>query len=126
MGDVVILKHEEGVRMDGTRLAAILRARGPGAAEAALLARLNDMAVQIAQMERHYRAGRMVLVCRHGRRLQHGAEDIGMRSFARVARDTRICAVRGDMVAFTASWARLLRIHERSLQAARAMRGASG
>jgi hypothetical protein len=126
MGDVVILKHEEGVRMDGTRLAAILRARGPGAAEAALLARLNDMAVQIAQMERHYRAGRMVLVCRHARRLQHGAEDIGMRSFARVARDTRICAARGDVVAFTASWARLLRIHDRSLQAARALRGASG
>lgn len=126
MGDVVILKHEEGVRMDGTRLAAILRARGPGAAEAVLLARINDMAVQIAQMERHYRAGRVVLVCRHGRRLQHAAEEIGMRSFARVARDARICAVRGDMVAFTAAWARLLRIHDRSLQAARAMRGASG
>lgn len=112
--------------MDGAKLAAILRACGPRAAEAVLAARISDMAVQIAQMERHYRAGRLVLVCRHGRRLQKGATEIGMHSFAKVARDTRICALRGDMVAFTAAWARLLRIHDRSLQAARAMRGASG
>jgi hypothetical protein len=126
MNEIVILRHEEGVRMDGTRLAAILRERGPHAAETALAARMAEMAVQIAQMERHYRAGRMVLLCRHGRRLQHGADDIGMRSFARVVRDTRICAVRGDMVAFTATWARLLRIFDRSRQAARDVRGASG
>ncbi len=126
MGNVVTLRHEEGVRMDATRLAAILRESGPGAAEAALVARMAEMAVQIAQMERHYRAGRLVMVCRHGRRLQRAAADIGMRSFARVARDTRICAVRGDMVAFTATWARLLRIYDRSRQAARDARGASG
>lgn len=125
MGDVIALRHEEGVRMDGTRLAAILRERGPRAAEAALTARMSEMAVQIAQMERHYRAGRLVLLCRHARRLERGAADIGMRSFARVTRDTRICAVQGDMVAFTATWARLLRIFDRSRQAARDTRGLS-
>ena len=126
MGNVIALRHEEGVRMDGTRLAAILRERGPRAAEAALSARMAEMAVQIAHMERHYRAGRLVLVCRHGRRLQRAAADIGMRSFARVARDTRICAARRDGVAFSATWARLLRIFDRSRQAARDVRGASG
>jgi hypothetical protein len=126
MGDVIVLRHEEGVRMDGTRIAAILRERGAHAAEAALTMRMAEMAVQITHMERHYRAGRMALVCRHGRRLQIGATDIGMRSFARVARDTRICAVRRDVVAFTATWARLLRIYDRSRQAVGEVRGASG
>ena len=49
------------------------------------------------------------------RRLQRMAENLGMVSLGLVAGDLRDCLDRGDVTAFSAVWARLLRIAERSL-----------
>jgi hypothetical protein len=49
------------------------------------------------------------------RRLQRMAENLGMVSLGLVASDVRACLDRGDSTAFSAVWARLIRIAERSL-----------
>ena len=43
------------------------------------------------------------------------ADDLGLSSLSSVARDSRICLERADSTAFSAVWARLLRVAERSL-----------
>ena len=43
------------------------------------------------------------------------AENLGMVSFEQVCGDVRTCLDTGDVTAFAAVWARLLRVAERSL-----------
>ncbi|HEY6918952.1 MAG TPA: hypothetical protein VI412_06800, partial [Tabrizicola sp.] len=48
-------------------------------------------------------------------RLGRLAADLGLLSLATVAGDAKICLERADGTAFSAVWARLLRVAERSL-----------
>ena len=61
------------------------------------------------------RAHEMGDLIRQLRRLQRMAENLGLVSLGLVAADVRICLDSGDVTAFAAVWARLLRIAERSL-----------
>jgi hypothetical protein len=54
-------------------------------------------------------------LARRLRKLQSMAENLGLISLARVSQDLRICLSRSDATAFSAVWARLIRIAERSL-----------
>lgn len=126
MGDVRSLCHEEGVRLDAARLAAMVVAMGENAAERTMCRAMEDMALILAEMERHYREGETAVICRCARRLSRLAGEVGMSTLARVASDVALCAGRGDMVAFAATRDRLQRIADRSLTAVWELQGASG
>ena len=115
MGQVVALNHEEGVRLDGARLVSLVCELGDSAAETMVTRTMEEMARQLAEMEHHYREGEVRVICTGAQRLSRLAVEVGMTSLSRVARDVHTCASRGDMVAFGATWARLLRIADRSL-----------
>ena len=55
------------------------------------------------------------------RRLHRMAEQLGMESLGAVAADLRRCLDIGDATAFSAVWARLLRVAERSLAVDKAL-----
>jgi len=115
MENVVPLCHDEGVRVDAGRLAALVADLGEARAEGMVSRAMEEMALRLAQMEQHYVDGDTSVICRDARRLAQIAADVGMTSFARVVSDVQLCAARGDMVGFSATWARLARIGDRSL-----------
>ena len=117
MGHVVALRHEEGVRLDGARLVSLVTELGDSAAESVVSRTMEEMALQLSEMERHYREGETRVICQGAQRLSRLAAEVGMTTLSQVARDVHTCAGRGDMVAFGATWARLLRIADRSLSA---------
>lgn len=126
MGDVVSLCHDEGVRLDAARLGALVAELGEGPAENVVTRAMEEMATQLADMERHYREGDTRVICRSARYLSRLASEVGMTTLARVAADVNTCACRGDMVAFAATWARLLRIADRSLSEIWDLQGSAG
>ena len=126
MGHVVALNHEEGVRLDAARLVALVTELGDSAAESVVARAMEEMAVRLAEMEEHYREGDTRVICRSARTLARLAAEVGMTTLARVAADVNTCAGRGDMVAFAATWARLLRIADRSLTAIWELHGTTG
>lgn len=115
MSHVVALSHEEGVRLDAARLVGLVTELGDGGAERAVSRAMEEMAHILAEMEAHYREGDTRVICRRARALSRLAAEVGMTTLSRVAGDVDLCAGRGDMVAFGATWARLLRIADRSL-----------
>ena len=126
MGHVVALSHEEGVRLDAARLVTLVTELGERAAEGVVSRAMEEMALHLAEMERHYREGDTRVICRSARALSRLAGEVGMTTLARVAADVNTCAGRGDMVAFGATWARLLRIADRSLSAIWDLQGSTG
>jgi len=117
MGHLVALDHEEGVRLDAVRLVKLVTELGDRGAETMVSNTMEHMAMLLAEMEEQYVGGDTRELCRSARRLSRLAEAVGMTTLARVAGDVDACAGRNDMVAFAATWARLLRIAERSLTA---------
>lgn len=117
MSHVVALSHEEGVRLDAARLVSLVTELGDRGAETVVSRAMEAMALILADMEEHYCAGETRVICRSARQLAQLASEVGMTSLARVAADVDLCAGRGDMVAFAATWSRLQRIADRSLTA---------
>ena len=117
MGQVVGLSHEEGVRLDAARLVTLVSDLGDRGAELVVSQAMEAMALLLADMEEHYCDGETRAICHGARQLAQIAAEVGMTTLARVANDVDLCAGRGDMVAFAATWARLLRIADRSLTA---------
>lgn len=126
MSHVVALSHEEGVRLDAARLVALVTDLGDRAAENLVARAMEEMALRLAEMETQYCEGATRDICRNARALSRLAGEVGMTTLARVARDVNTCAGRGDMVGFAATWARLLRIADRSLTAIWDIQGTTG
>jgi hypothetical protein len=62
-------------------------------------------------------------MARQLRRLQRMSENLGLVSLGLISADVRSCLERKDVTAFSAVWARLLRVAERSLAADRSLLG---
>lgn len=124
MDRVVALNHEEGVRLDPARLRDLVADLGPGAVASLAGLALDEVATRMSRMEDHYADGEMRQIRRHAMALSRRAASIGMITMARVAADVGICAARGDMVAFGATWTRLQRITDRSIRAISGLRDA--
>lgn len=112
---VVALRPKERVRQNAEPVASIYRNLGPGSAEQVVTRALGELALAMAglaqQVQRHELAG----LERQLRRLQHLSDHLGLISLGLVAGDVRVCLASGDSTAFSAVWARLLRVAERSL-----------
>ena len=114
-GKVTALRPKERVRLDAEPIAALYRDLGTSAAEQVVTRALGELALAMAGLAEQVRARDLADLHRQLRRLQRMAEHLGMVSLGLIAAEVRVCLDRGDATAFSAVWARLMRIAERSL-----------
>ncbi len=115
MTKVAKLRPREVVRQDMDAVAEIYRNLGAPTAEVMVTRALRELALTMAGIVEKVREQDLRDLARHLTRLQRLADDIGLVSLAKVASDVQTCLERADSTAFSAVWARLLRVAERSL-----------
>jgi hypothetical protein len=115
VNNVVALPVKERVRQDSELIATIYRNLGTSSAEQVVTRALGELALTMAGLAAQVREREMQDLSRQLRRLQRMSENLGMVSLGLVAGDVRDCFDRSDVTAFSAVWARLVRIAERSL-----------
>lgn len=117
MAHFAMLVHEEPVRFDPGSLEALYAQLGPVGAENVVCRAMEELALRLADLESLHRAGRLKELAKVARSLIAIADQVGLKSFARVAYDVAQCACRDDPVALGATLCRLERIGDRSLTA---------
>jgi hypothetical protein len=115
MGEVTALRPREIVRQDVEAIAVIYRNLGAPVAEQMVTRALGELALTMAGIAEKVRAQELRDLARQLARLARLAGDLGLSSLAHVAGDAKTCLERADGTAFSAVWARLLRVAERSL-----------
>lgn len=117
MAKLAVLHHEEGVRLNPDCLVALYAELGEAGAEQVVVRAMEELNARLGEMQRLADAGDADGLARSARLLEKVAAQIGMTSFAGVARDVTRAATKGDAVAQAATMARLMRIGDRSLNA---------
>jgi hypothetical protein len=115
MGEVTTLRPREIVRQDVEAIAVIYRNLGAPVAEQMVTRALGELALTMAGLAEKVRAQDLRDLARQLGLLVRLAGDLGLSSLSMVAGDAKICLERADATAFSAVWARLLRVAERSL-----------
>jgi hypothetical protein len=114
-GTVLALRPKDRVRQDSEPIAQIYRTMGTHAAEQVVTRALAELGLTVAGLAQLMAEQDLDDLPRRLRRLQRISEQLGVTSLANVAADARLCLEQGDAVAFSAVWARLLRVAELSL-----------
>jgi adenylosuccinate synthase len=114
---LAILRHEEGVRLDPDPLVALFAELGEGGAERVVRRALLELSEQLSDLATHFAEDRTDELMRGARMLAKVAEQVGMATLARVARDVVRTSEAADVNAQAATVARLGRIGQRSLAA---------
>lgn len=112
---VVALRPNDRVRQDVEPIATIYRNLGTASAEQVVTRALAELALTMATLAARVKAHELADLSRQLRRLQRMSENLGLTSLGLVAQDVRVCLEQADSTAFSAVWARLMRIAERSL-----------
>jgi hypothetical protein len=115
MAEVLALRPHETVRQDIEAIAVIYRNLGAPVAEQMVTRALGELALTMAGIAEKVRAQELRDLARQLARLRRLADDLGLQSLASVAGDAKCCLERADGTAFSAVWARLIRVAERSL-----------
>ena len=115
MGQVTALRPREVVRQDVEAIAVIYRNLGAPVAEQMVTRALGELALTMAGIAEKVRAQELRDLAHQLGRLRRLSDDMGLVSLATVAGDAKYCLERADGTAFSAVWARLLRVAERSL-----------
>jgi hypothetical protein len=115
MKEVAVLRPREVVRQDVEAVAEIYRNLGAPTAEQLVTRALGELALTMAGIVEKVRAQDLRDLGGQLGRLRRLADDIGLVTLAKVAGDLQSCLERADGTAFSAVWARLLRVAERSL-----------
>lgn len=115
MTEVAVLRPREVVRQDVETVANIYRNLGAPTAEQVVTRALAELALTMAGIVEKVQAQDLRDVARQLARMRRLADDVGLVSLAKVAGDVQTCLERADGTAFSAVWARLLRVAERSL-----------
>ena len=115
MGEIVPLRPREIERQDVEAIALIYRNLGAPVAEQMVTRALGELALTMAGIAEKVRAQELRDLARQLGRLRRLAADLGLLTLATVAGDARTCLDRAEGTAFSAVWARLLRVAERSL-----------
>lgn len=115
MGDVTALRPREVVRQDVEAIAVIYRNLGAPTAEQMVARALGELALAMAGIAAQVKAHQLTDLARQLTRLRRMAESVGLLSLSTVADDARVCLERADSTAFSAVWARLMRVAECSL-----------
>ena len=122
-GNVVALRPVERVKQDAEPIATIYRNLGATSAEQVVTRALAELAMTMAGLASQIRKHELSDVDRQLRRLQRMSENLGMVSLGLIAGDVRLCLGRNDVTGFSAVWARLMRVAERSLATDREVLG---
>ena len=122
-GNVVALRPNERVQQDAEPIATIYRNLGAASAEQVVTRALTELALTMAGLASQIRSHDLNDVDRQLRRLQRMSENLGMVSLGLIAGDVRACLQASNVTAFSAVWARLLRVAERSLATDRELLG---
>ena len=112
---VVVLCPNDRVRQDAEPIATIYRNLGTASAEQVVARALTELAITMAGLAAHVRAHELGDMGRQLRRLQRMSENLGLVSLGLIAADVRVCLDCGDVTAFSAVWARLMRVAEPAL-----------
>jgi hypothetical protein len=115
MGEIAALRPREVVRQDVEAIAVIYRNLGAPVAEQMVTRALGELALTMAGIAEKVRAQELRDLSRQLARLGRMSADLGLLTLATVASDARTCLERADGTAFSAVWARLIRVAERSL-----------
>ena len=115
MTNIAALPLVERVRQDAEPIATIYRNLGTSAAEQVVTRALAELGLAMAGLAQQVRLHDMADVSRQLRKVHRMADHLGMVSLGKVADDARTCFDRSDTTAFSAVWARLIRVAERSL-----------
>ncbi len=115
MGNVTALQPNEQLYQNAEPVAAMYRDLGTAQAEQVVSRALGELALTMSALVTQVRAHDLTDLPRQLRRLQRMSDQLGMVSLGLVAADARICLDQADTTAFSAVWARLLRVAERSL-----------
>ncbi len=122
-GNVVVLHPKDKIRHDAEPITTIYRSLDTASADQVVTRALGELALSMAGLADQVRAHDLTDLSRQLRRLQRMAENLGMVSFSQVCGDVKGCVEHGDVTAFAAVWARLLRVAERSLTPEKAWEG---
>lgn len=117
MGEVSELVPTEQVRLDPDQLNALYQQVGEANAEDIVCRAVEELAVRMAQCEKHWRAGDWTTLRKNTRSLVAIADQVGMSKLSRVAGDVAQAIDNNDAVATAATLTRLLHVGERSLTA---------
>lgn len=112
--------------MEQQQLDTLYASLGEYQAEEVICRAMEELAMRLALIERAYTEHELQSLAKGARGLVKIADQIGMSTLAKVARDVAICADREDRLALAATLARLLRISDRSLMAVWDMADLSG
>jgi hypothetical protein len=115
MTEVAVLRPREVVRQDVEAVAEIYRNLGAPTAEQLVSRSLGELALTMAGIVEKVRSQDLRDLGGQLARLRRLADDIGLVTLAKVAGDLQSCLERADGTAFSAVWARLMRVAERSL-----------
>lgn len=115
MGDIAALRPRDVVRQDVEAIAVIYRNLGAPVAEQMVTRALGELALTMAGIAEKVQAQELRDLSRQLGRLKRMAGDLGLVTLAGVAGDAKTCLERADSTAFSAVWARLMRVAERSL-----------
>ena len=113
--DIMALQPKDRVRQDSAPIALMYRTMGTKAAGEVVGRALGEMTFAISGLSSLVLAQDMTDLSRQMRRLIRMSDQLGMVSLGQVAGDVRACLSEGDKIAFSAVWARFLRVAERSL-----------
>ncbi|MGV8985621.1 MAG: hypothetical protein ACOH2H_04965 [Cypionkella sp.] len=121
LNNVVALRPNDRVLQDAEPIATIYRNLGTASAEQVVTRALTELAVTMSGLALQVQARDLADMTRQLRRLQRMSENLGLVSLGLIAADVSACIGRSDVTAFSAVWARLLRVAERSLAADRGL-----
>ena len=126
MAEIAVLRHDEGIRVNGRRVVELYDELGAAAAERVIGRATEELAVALQAVVDRGRAalaqwdhaqGARSDTAQRVERLGALAWQVGLASLAHVATDVAGCATRGDAATFAAVLARLDRVGNRSLTA---------
>ena len=117
MSAVLKLAYEETVRLDRSQLEVLYQSLGPIGADKVVNHALDEISISLTRGGEEYRNGRLDELRVTLRSLIALAQQVGMMTLARVARDVLELSASHDAAAFGATMARLQRIGESSLVA---------
>ncbi len=114
---VLQIRPMEQVNVNQDQLSTLYAQLGEAGAEDVVCRAMEELALRMSHCDRLYRDRKWMELRKNTRSLVAIADQIGMHTLARVARDVTDCLDAGDQNAIAATLSRLIRIGERSLTA---------
>jgi len=123
--NVVALRPNDRSRRDAEPIATICRNLGATTAEHLVARALGEICQTVAGLAEQVKAHDLAEMARPLRRLQRMSENLGLITLSTTAADLAICLSAQDVTAFSAVWARLVRVAQDALADERIVMGAT-